>query len=305
MTMTMSQTKKDDSPCLSSEAAKSPRLKARKIGIVSRDYTYRYPNGFWDFSDVLSRVIKKLDDEKCDTVLFSSISIEDRSSFRPLSYVRHVRHIRSVFYEEFTGRYFSPTEGKWKKGKKAKSRYIVLHRKANEWHEYTFRQMLASLNASKQDRQEAKDAGKTVKEWMQAKIDCLKKDMPRRLSGNCCLILCGESNGVKIHRDDMKVKVRDDFGVRKAIRKEANVILNPIHDRMGPRMNVKREFWSRHHRWVISVWNKGKILRDGKTRDGSGHPWMIFHNGKNKTSDVTSLGNDLNVEIGVLDIQKA
>src|SRR5450759_2462642 len=95
MTMTMSQTKKDDSPRLSSKAAKSPRLKARRIGIVSRDYTHKYKNGFRDFSDVFSRVLALLDQKRCDTVLFSSFSIIPRSSFRPLRHMQQLRHIKS------------------------------------------------------------------------------------------------------------------------------------------------------------------------------------------------------------------
>lgn len=179
------------------------------------------------------------------------------------------------------------------------SRYAI--RKGREWHEYKFRQVLGSLNASKKDVNAAHSAHTTVKEWMKAKIDCLVREIPTRILGNCCVILCGESNGVKY--SSKRRKVHDPYGVRNAIPSTVDVILNPVHDRMTRHeMKLKRCFLSEKGRWVISIWNKGKKF-NGKTRDGSDPAWMIFHNGK--TKNIEPPDTHLNVDVAVLDISKA
>lgn len=64
-------------------------------------------------------------------------------------------------------------------------------------------------------------------------------------------------------------------------------------------MREKRRYYSLGGRTVISVWNKGK----GKE---ARLPWTVFHDGEERTADVTELDppfNDrLDIQIGVLDI---
>ena len=61
------------------------------------------------------------------------------------------------------------------------------------------------------------------------------------------------------------------------IPKEANIILNPIHDYMlRPEMKLKREYLSRSERWVISVWNKGKKSEASLTASQSFSPRMSW-----------------------------
>ena len=111
-------------------------------------------------------------------------------------------------------------------------------------------------------------------------------------------MLCGESNGVKYSRDSKAV--HDDFRLRKSIPEQAKIILNPVHDRMTRfEMNLKREFLSKNDRWVISVWNKGKVDKNGKVKDGKRPAWTIFYDGKEKA--VESIP-EFGVEIGILDI---
>lgn len=256
-------------PQLRIKTVAPPRLAVAKIGIVSRDYTIRYANGFRDFSGALPGVLALLDKEGCDTVLFSLYSIVPRKSFRPFRSIK-LNNIKSVLYEEFED------------GTKRKAgRYIVLHRQANKWHEYALQQKFGSLTG-------------VTKETI---MGFVSGEIPKRILGNCCVLLCGETNGVNYAP---KIKsVRDDFGLRESIPKEVDVILNPIHDRMTRfEMKLKRRFLSQKGRWVVSVWNKGR------GRDGTGPAWTVFRNGKKKELLVTRIQNRMGLEIGVLEIQE-
>jgi hypothetical protein len=62
-------------------------------------------------------------------------------------------------------------------------------------------------------------------------------------------------------------------------------------------MKKKRRYFSLRGRWVISVWNKGKIDKSGKTKDGTRPAWTIFNNGAEKK--IECLPNELGVEIGI------
>ena len=127
-------------------------------------------------------------------------------------------------------------------------------------------------------------------------------EVPRRVMGNCCVLLCGETNGVKYSKHDKKI--HDTFGLREAIPSAVNIILNPIHDRMTRfEMKLKGQFLSENSRWVISVWNKGKQDKNGKTKDGNGPAWTVFHDGNE--IDVPRIPNEFGVEIGTLNIRMA
>jgi hypothetical protein len=154
------------------------------------------------------------------------------------------------------------------------------------WKQYEFRQVFASLTRMKQDRIQ----------------NFVNKEMPKRVLGNFCVLICGESNGVKYSPKDKKV--HDTFGLMGAIPEGTKIILNPIHDRMRRfEMKLKRQFLSRNNRWVISVWNKGKRDKNGNVRDGNGPAWTVFHDEKEVV--VAPVQNELGVEIGMLDINRA
>ena len=128
----------------------------------------------------------------------------------------------------------------------------------------------------------------------------VEDEVPKRVMGNCCVLLCGETNGVKYSKQDKRI--HDTFGLREAIPHEASVIMNPIHDRMTRfEMKLKRQFLSENNRWVISVWNKGKQDKNGKTRDGNGPAWTVFNDGN--LIDVPRIPNEFAVEIGAVDIR--
>jgi hypothetical protein len=267
-------------PKPSTKTGPAPRLKAAKIGIVSRDYRYKYENGFRDFSEKFSDILKRLDDERCDTVLFSlySIDFSKRRSFMPFHSIR-LRHVKAVLYEE---------GGRGEKNREC----VVFYRRGNGWHRYVLPNWgFPSLKGLTTKQKETK-----VKKFVQCGI-------PGRTLGNCCAILCGEINGVPYHKDTGKV--RDDFGLRKSIPKKVTVVLNPGHDRMTRfEMKLKRGFLSENNRWAISVWNKGKRDKNGRTHDGTKPPWTVFHNGQEEK--VERLPNQIEkVEIGILKIRGA
>ena len=257
----------------------TPSPNISKIGIVSRDYSRKYNNGYRDFSQAMPGVLTFLDEKGCDAILFSlySIVIVPRDSFRVVDVLNQLAliNIKAVFLEEF------------KDGKKRKAcRFVVYHLTDKGWEEYGFYQKFGTI------------AGKRQEEIS----GFVKNEIPKRILGNCCVLLCGETNGVKYSPKDKIVK--DTFGLKAAIPHESRIVLNPVHDRMTRfEMKLKRKFLSEHGRWVVSVWNKGKKDRNGNIRDGQGPAWTVFHNEEEKK--VGLIPNVLAVEIGILDLMMA
>jgi len=253
----------------------APCLNITKLGIVSRDYRRKYENGYRDFSHTLPDVLKLLDKKGCGAVLFSLFSIIPRETLRILDALGGLKSIKAVFLEEFQ-------DG----GKRDAGRYVVYHRTTKGWSEYDFHQRFATLTGT--PRRELDDF--------------VNEEMKNRILGNCCVLLCGETNGVKYSPKNKRVE--DPFGVRATIPSKTKLVLNPIHDRMTRfEMKLKRQFLSEKSRWVISVWNKGKEDKNGKVRDGKNPAWTVFHNRKEKNVDL--IQNQLGLEIGVLEFKKA
>jgi hypothetical protein len=254
---------------LDTRAERPPLLKAARIGVVSRDYSRRFKNGHRDFSNALSGVLQILDRNGCDVALFSLFTLLQRNSSRSFGVMRHVR---AVMYEEFT-------DGK----KRHAQRYVVAHRMGSIWTEYEFKQVFGTLKGSEHKL-----------------ANFVHDEMPRRFLGNCCVLLCGETNGVKYSPKD--TSVHDAFGLRKAIPAKVRIILNPVHDRMTRfEMKLKRRFLSENGRLVVSVWNKGKKDKSGRIKDGLKPAWSAFFNGEEK--EIQSIPNALGVEIGLVDLK--
>jgi hypothetical protein len=262
----------------------APKLNIKKIGIVSRDYRCKFPNGRRDFSFALPKVLKLLEGKGCDAVSFSLYSIipQESHNLRNTLNRLQLKRIRAIFLEEFGDRPKRRPQQKQRKNK----RFVVYHYSKARWREYELLQEFGTLADISHNEM----------------VKFVSDEMPKRILGNCCVVLCGESNGVKYFKLDKKVK--DTFGLRAAIPRETNIILNPVHDRMTRfEMKLKRQFLSEKSRWVISVWNKGKEDKNARARDGSGPAWTVFHNGV--SNDVDLLPNALGIEIGILDVEKA
>lgn len=250
----------------------APCLSITKLGIVSRDYQHKFANGYRDFSHALPDVLKLLDNKGCDAVLFSLFSIVPRQSYDPRTCFTGLKNIKGVFIEEFE-------DGK----ERIVKRYVVHHRTGNVWEEYDFNQRFATITGMKE---------KEINSFV-------INEMPKRILGNCCVLLCGETNGVKYSPKDNNV--HDVFGLRQSVSKNTNIILNPIHDRMTRfEMKLKRQFLSQNNKWVISVWNKGKEDKNGNVRDGNEPAWTIFSNGKEVV--INPIKNVFGIEVGILDL---
>jgi hypothetical protein len=268
-----SKTRSSSKQTKATRAKPIPKLTVAKIGIVSRDYNDDYKNGKRDFSAAFPDVLKLLDNEGCDTVVFSLYSIVPRESFRPLRVVSRLRlrHVSAVLYEEFI-------DGK----KRQIVRNVVLYRRRVRWLEYELpKGGIPSLK------------GLTTKRKRE-KVGKYRQELPHL--GNCCAILCGEINCVPYHKDAKRVQ--DDFGLRKSLPKNVKVVLNSGHDRMTRfEMPLKRRFLSENGRWVISVWNRGR------PRDGAKRPWSVWHDGEEETKEVVEPQHEIEkIEIGVVKV---
>jgi hypothetical protein len=268
------KTKGFGDPTPSAKIEPGPRLTIAKIGIVSRDY-----NKLRDFRNAFPDVLTLLDRKGCDTVLFSlySIDFSKLKSFKPFRSIR-LRHVKAVLYEE---------GGKGEKNRQC----VVFYRRGHKWHRYVVPGGGFPTLKGLTDKKKREKVGKFV-----------ERSIPGRTLGNCCVILCGEINGVPYHMDTKEV--RDDFGLRKSLPRKAIVVLNPGHDRMTRfEMKLKRSFFSEQGRWTISVWNKGKQDKKRRTHDGTKPPWTVFHNGHEVTQVVGRLQTQIqNLEIGILEI---
>ena len=250
-------------------------LNIRKIGIIARDYNIRFPNGYRDFSYALPEILALLHENGCDAALFSLFSIIPRQGYDPLSSLPDYANLKMICLEEFHDA---------QAGRKA-GQYVVYCRATDGWKEHRFKQAFGRVNWQAQQKQ--------VEDFARTRI-------PERIFGPCCILICGETNGVKYDRSGAK-NILDPCGVRAAIPPHVQVILNPVHDRMNRfEIMMKRRFLSEGGRWVISVWNRGKRDKNGKARDGGNPPWTVFYDGE--AVHIAKLKNSLNIEVGYLEI---
>ena len=255
--------------------AVAPNIMARKIGIVARDYNVRFQNGHRDFSHALPDVLKLLDDTGCDTVLFSLYSIIPRPDYNLREHLLGLHNIRMVCVEEFQDKPRSRKPGK----------YVVYHRETDEWQEYSFKQAFGRVNWQGEMSMVSRFA---------------QRQVPRRIIGNCCILICGEANAVKYDKTGTK-SIIDPCGVLDAIPAAVNLILSPWHDKTSRfELARKKQFLSMEGRTVVSVWNKGKITKTGQARDGQEPAWAVFNNGN--PVPVRPIENGFGVDIGVLDV---
>jgi len=124
--------------------------------------------------------MKLLDKKGCDAVLFSLYGIVPRKNYDVRGKLRNLQNVKTVFLEEFDDA----------KERRKPGRFVVYHRASVEWKEYEFQQIF----------------GKLAEMQKKGKMDAfVKTEIPTRIMGNCCVLLCGESNGVKYSTAKKKV----------------------------------------------------------------------------------------------------
>jgi len=242
----------------------APTLTIRRLGIVSRDYRFEEKNGYSDFSQAFPAILRRLDALGCDAVLFALYTLVQRRSFQvaPVLGDLKLQRLRSVWVEEFREVFSRKTPQR----SRTPVRFVVHYRAAGKWHRYVLKQRFGALKSTR------KFARETLAPF-------LRETRDRRRIGNALVLICGESNIVKYSPTSQRIE--DPFGFLDAMPKEVQILLNPIHDRMTRfEMKLKRRFLSQQGRWVVSVWNKGKVDRKGKVRDGRRPPWTVFHDGE-------------------------
>lgn len=250
---------------------KAPKINIERLGIVSRNYERKYGNGHRDFSYVMPALLSLLDERQCDAALFSLYLVIPRTDFDITSILSQLRNIKALFLEEFVD-----------DEPRRVSRYLVYHKGVEGWQKYEFHQQFATITGM--SRNEV--------------LGFVASELPKRILGNCAVLICGESNGVKYFKSDKEI--HDTFRMAASIPSNVSIILNPVHDRMTRfEMNMKRAFLSKNMRWVVSVWNKGKRDKNGTIKDGTDPAWTVYHNGVK--IPVVSISNNLDVEIGILD----
>ena len=259
----------------SENANTAPSLRITKLGIVSRDYRYTFNNGFRDFSNTLPDILKLLDDKGCDAVLFSLFSIVPRESYAPRAAFQGLKNVQAVFLEEYRD----------EEARKA-GRFVVHHLTQQGWKEYAFAQQFGTITGRPQ---------KDIEDFVQ-------NELPKRIMGNNCVLLCGETNGVKYSPKGKRII--DSFSLRATLPEQVGVVLNPIHDRMTRfEMKLKRKFLSQHGRCVVSVWNKGKSDKNGAVRDGDEPAWTAYYNGQD--INIPQIEHSLpKIEIGILNVAR-
>lgn len=233
------------------QSADEPATRIRKIALVSHDYNVPDSRGLHDYSEHFSRINKLCDDQGCDTILYALFTLDSSSPVTRThgSIFDGLQHVQRVLVEVGESPETFDHVEVWRRGR---TEPVVA------------RQRFATSSSATSDKQRFLD------------------DLPARRISDGLLVLCGESNIVKLKRATKKIE--DGFGFRDRLRElKVHVVLNPIHDYMTRyEMREKRRFYSRHGRTVVSVWNKGR----GKE---SWLPWTVFHDGEERTDRVREI----------------
>tara|TARA_B110000003_G_C16605220_1_gene517244 strand:- start:167 stop:943 length:777 start_codon:yes stop_codon:yes gene_type:complete len=256
------------------------KLNINKIGIVSRDYRNREKNGHRDFSYAFKSILTTLDEQACDSVLFSLYTINKRTSFNVESILKElkIKNIRTIFLEEFKdSEERIPLEN------------VIYYHEKGQWREQRLTQKFAKGGVKNKVAESFK-----------------KEVQEERLFGNFTVLLCGETNIVNYKMATKKIE--DQYKFSKILDKDINIILNPIHDKMTrPEMKLKRRYLSKPKRWVVSVWNKGRSDRNGKVDKDHKNPhgWDIYYDGMEKKLKPInhSVDNQVDIEIGIINLQ--
>jgi hypothetical protein len=69
-------------------------------------------------------------------------------------------------------------------------------------------------------------------------------------------------------------------------------------------MKLKRKYLSKHKRWVVSIWNKGRSDKNGKVKmdHKNPHGWDIYYDGMEKELKPLNhnVDNQADIQIGIV-----
>ena len=249
-------------------SAEGPAARIGKIALVSHDYTVPDGRGLYDYSEHFARINKMCDDRGCDTILYALFTWDTSSPVTRThgSIFDGLEHVRRVTVEVGEPHVRAVHVEVWRRGRGEPA---------------VARQWFAMSTSPTGDKEKFLD------------------DLPARRTADALLMLCGESNIVKLKRASKEIE--DEFGFRDRLRElNVRVVLNPVHDYMTRyEMREKRRFYSRDGRTVVSVWNKGR----GKE---SWLPWTVFHDGEERTDRVREIEAPFaerpDIRIGLVDL---
>jgi hypothetical protein len=238
----------------------------KKIALVSHKLANE--QGLPDCSQHFAQINKRCDEQGCDTVLYALYTWDERSPV-PKSHAAifgNLAHVQRVIVEV---------------GKPEDS--------YEQCHVEVWLRSQPDAVVAQQRFAFSKDPDRRKSQFI--------LDLPGRMVKGACLVLCGETNIVSFHWDE----VNDPFRFVDRLRElDVGLVLNPIHYYMGPRMRRKRRFYSLDSRIVVSVWNHGK-------KRESHNPWTVFHDGSEKTSAVQELSRPFadrpDIRIGIVDVE--
>lgn len=238
-------------PASANLPTEQPATRIGKIALVAHDYNVPDCRGLYDYSEHFARINKACDDEGCDTILYALYTWDSASPVARThaSVFDGLEHVQRVLVEV---------------GEPPDSfDHVEVWRRGHE-EPVVARQRFATSSSPTGDKQRFLD------------------DLPARRIADALLVLCGESNIVRLKRASKKIE--DGLGFRDRLRElKVRVVLNPIHDYMTRyEMREKRRFCSQDGRTVVSVWNKGR----GKE---SWLPWTVFHDGEEQTDRVREI----------------
>lgn len=252
----------------SAQVASCPVVdKIKKVALVSHNYNLANRRGLYDYSEHFARINKLCDEQGCDTILYALYTWDlDSPANKHWSIFEGMSHVQRIVLEVGQPPDSYDHVETWVRERQEP---ILAH------------QQFARSTASTTDKQRFID------------------ELGSRQTGDALLMICGESNIVKLKRASKTFE--DWFGFCDRLQDlNVSVVLNPIHDYMTRyEMREKRRFYSGNGRTVLSVWNQGR----GKE---SHLPWNVFHDQEEGTDAVQELPRPFSdrpdIRIGIVDV---
>lgn len=259
-------------PVPSPASAKKPVQQAatniRKVALVAHNYTVTDSRGLYDYSEYFTRINKLCDVQGCDTILYALYTWDSTSPVARThdSIFNGLEQVQRVVLEVGQPPDSFDHVEVWVRGQQQP---ILGH------------QRFAKSTSPTSDKQQFVD------------------ELASRQIGDALLVLCGESNIVKLKRASKTFE--DWYGFCDRLKEiSPRVVLNPIHDYMTRyEMKEKRRYYSRNGRVVVSVWNQGREKE-------SWLPWTVFHNGNERTDQVQEIEQPIaerpDIRIGIIEL---